>query len=543
MSCRASARPKSRLQWQCDRAPVIEIFLAAIMAAAAFLAPGQADAAGKRASMAIDANTGNVLYAQGAEESRYPASLTKLMTLYLVFEQLEAGRLSGSTRIKISENAARTPPSRLGLRAGEDIALSDAVKALITKSANDIAVAVAEHIAGSEERFAQQMTRKARELGMTATTFRNPHGLPDAGQVTTARDMLTLAMRLNDDFPKYYRLFSLRTFHYAGRAYRNHNTMLAYYRGMDGLKTGYTTSSGFNLVASVRRDGKHVVAVVFGGSSSAARNVQMRAILDRALARASTHRTRKHSEPKLVAEHKPVHAPARRYAHPAEPRLLEPVRRVAEPPPRRAMPVAREETMPTTGAPRLHITRVRSIRVEPVGVTPPVPPPVATDKEPAARDPLPPARAPSRLAAFAQPSAMDSPALGNAPSTFAEQAQRIAEGQAPVAPAGRSITARASMGPPPSGLGRPELPHERTDEGTTAIQVGAYTSASDARQRLAAVQSANAHLLANARPATETVSTKGKTLYRARFVGFDTHTASRVCTELRRAAVDCHVTR
>lgn len=247
--------------------------------------------------MVIDGNTGQVLHAQAAEENRYPASLTKMMTLYIAFELMEQGRITPQSRIRISDEAAGTPPSKLGLPAGTEIAAGDAIRAIVTKSANDMSVALAEHIAGSETKFAILMTRKARQLGMNATTFRNAHGLPDGAQVTTARDMLTLALRLNDDFPKQYAYFGLRQFSYNGKTYRNHNTMLGTYPGMDGLKTGYTTASGFNLVASVRRNGKYVVAAVFGGSSASARNAHMRTILDRSLARASTEKTRT-----LVAE-------------------------------------------------------------------------------------------------------------------------------------------------------------------------------------------------------------------------------------------------
>lgn len=556
MSRQKCVGPRLRLHRQRDRAPIVDVFLAAMLAAAMVLVPGMAEAAGRRAAMAIDANTGRVLYAQGADEVRYPASLTKLMTLYLVFEQIEAGRLSPRTRIKISENAAGTPPSRLGLRPGDEIALGDAVKALITKSANDVAVAVAEHIAGSEAHFARLMTRKAHELGMSRTTFRNPHGLPDSAQVTTARDMLTLAMRLSDDFPRQYSLFSLRVFHYAGRAYRNHNTMLGYYRGMDGLKTGYTTSSGFNLVTSVRRGGRHVVAVVFGGSSAAARNVQMRAMLDRALPRASTHRTRQRAEPKLVAELRPANRPAHHAARASEPRLIEPVRQVAEPRHQRTAPTVQNAVAaaPRAQAPRVHIAKVRSVRIEPVSLAPASPQPSADDA-PVAMAPQriahtlpaapiePPHRQPSRLAGFAQPSTIMDTSRGSAPSTFEEQARRLAEGQSPVAPPHRLVASRTSLGPPPSGLGRPERPAEHMAAGNIAVQIGAYASAADADGRLKSVQSANAGLLSNARPMTETVQVKGRTLYRARFVGFDPQGASRVCTELRRVSVDCHVTR
>ncbi len=307
-------------------------WIGAAVLALGMVASAPAEAAGRHAAMVIDGNTGQVLHAQAADEARYPASLTKMMTLYIAFELMEQGRMSPTTMIRISDEAAGTPPSKLGLPAGSSIALQDAIKAIITKSANDLAVALAEHIAGSETKFAILMTRKARQLGMSTTTFKNAHGLPDSGQMTSARDMLTLALRLNDDFPKYYQLFSLRSFSYNGHTYRNHNTMLDSYAGMDGLKTGYTSPSGFNLVASVRRNGRHVVAAVFGGSSAAARNAHMRTILDRALVKASTAKTRV-AVPvarleRLERKERPA---ARQTAEAPAPVLVEPIRPAARP--------------------------------------------------------------------------------------------------------------------------------------------------------------------------------------------------------------------
>jgi D-alanyl-D-alanine carboxypeptidase len=228
---------------------------------AALAVTGRAGAAEKHAVLIVDANTGQTIYQSNADALRHPASLAKMMTLYIVFEQIEQGRLSYDTKIRVSANAAGVSPSKLDLDEGEEIALIDAVKALITKSANDMAVAIAEHIGGTEAKFASLMTQKAARLGMTATVFKNASGLPDDEQVTTARDMATLALRLQDDFPKHYPLFATRTFTYNGDTYKNHNNLLANYEGTDGLKTGYTHGSGFNLVASVRRGPKHLIGV------------------------------------------------------------------------------------------------------------------------------------------------------------------------------------------------------------------------------------------------------------------------------------------
>jgi len=277
--------------------------LALGLSVCAALATDPAAAVARHAAIVIDANTGTVLHNQAGDEVRHPASLTKIMTIYLALEQIDQGRLRFDTRIKMSQEAASAAPSKLDLDPGEEITLADAIKALVTKSANDVAVAIAEHIGGTEANFARLMTAKARRIGMSKTVFKNASGLPDPDQVTTGRDMLTLALRLKDDFPRHYHLFSLRSFTYHGTTHRNHNTLLNSYQGVDGIKTGYTRSSGFNLVASVNRDRKHVVAAVFGGLSAASRNAHMRVLLNRALPKASTEVTRK---PMLVAKPAPA---------------------------------------------------------------------------------------------------------------------------------------------------------------------------------------------------------------------------------------------
>ena len=255
--------------------------------------------------MIIDANSGAVLHNSAGDELRHPASLTKMMTLYMTFELIEMGRLSYSSKIKVTQEAAGAAPSKLELEPGEEITVIDAIKALVTKSANDMAVALAQHIGGTESNFARLMTEKAHQLGMTKTVFRNASGLPDPQQVTTARDMITLGLHLQDDFPKHYPLFGLRTFTYNGHSHRNHNTLLLSYRGTDGIKTGYTHASGFNLVASVHRDGKHLVGAIFGGELAGSRNAQLRSLLDRSFGHASSVKTRK-AAPQLIASARPA---------------------------------------------------------------------------------------------------------------------------------------------------------------------------------------------------------------------------------------------
>ncbi len=241
-----------------------------------------AEAKPRFSAIAIDARTGKVLYAKDADGPRYPASLTKMMTLYLVFQDLEAGKIKLNTKLPVSARAAAMAPSKLGFKPGGTIAVDDAIKALVTKSANDVAAAIGENLAGSESIFAARMTKTARQLGMTKTVFRNASGLPDPAQVTTARDMATLGLRLQRDFPQYYPYFRISSFVYNGKTIRTHNRLLGRYAGTDGIKTGYIADSGYNLTTSAKRGGKRVIGVVMGAASGKARNTYMAAMLDRA---------------------------------------------------------------------------------------------------------------------------------------------------------------------------------------------------------------------------------------------------------------------
>ncbi|MCI0652981.1 MAG: D-alanyl-D-alanine carboxypeptidase [Methylococcaceae bacterium] len=238
----------------------------------------------KYASILIDAESGRVLHEENADTLNYPASLTKMMTLYLVFSALESHQIRLNTRWRVSLTAARQPPTKLGLKAGRTITVRDCILALVTKSANDMAVVIAEGLAGSEFRFARMMTEKSLDLNMRQTTFRNASGLPDEEQRTTARDIAILALALFRDFPDYYPFFSARTFQYGKRLYRNHNELLHSYPGTDGIKTGYIRASGYNLAASTVRNGRRLIGVVLGGITSNDRNQQMMTLLSRGFA-------------------------------------------------------------------------------------------------------------------------------------------------------------------------------------------------------------------------------------------------------------------
>ena len=264
----------------------------ALAACAAFvlLAAGERPAHAGYAAIVVDAATGATLHRENADTLNYPASLAKMMTLYLVFESLDHGVVSLDTRLPVSAYAAARPPSKLGLPAGGRIALRDAIRTLATKSANDVATVIAEYFSGSEAAFARLMTSRARALGMSRTTFRNASGLPDRRMKTTARDIATLGMALYRRFDHYTHFFAERSVRWGGRSLRNTNRLLGAYPGMNGIKTGYIRASGFNLAASVERDGVHIIAVVMGGKSSKARNARMRTLLDRALADARASR-------------------------------------------------------------------------------------------------------------------------------------------------------------------------------------------------------------------------------------------------------------
>lgn len=243
------------------------------------------------AAIVVDDKSGQVLHEVKADEPRHPASLTKIMTLYLLFEQLEAGKIKLDTPLTISAHAATAAPVKLGLKANGTIKAEEALKAMVTKSANDAAVVVGEAIGGTEEEFAKLMTEKAKSLGMASTVYVNASGLPAEEQITTARDQALLGRAIGHRFPNYYRYFATPSFKYGGKEMHNHNALLGQLKGVDGIKTGFTEASGYNLVASIRRDEKHLVAVVLGGTSNAQRNDRMRQLLEEHIPHAAVTRT------------------------------------------------------------------------------------------------------------------------------------------------------------------------------------------------------------------------------------------------------------
>jgi D-alanyl-D-alanine carboxypeptidase len=334
------------------------------------------------AAIVIDDKSGLVLHEASADEPRHPASLTKIMTLYLLFEQLEAGKLKLDTPLPVTRKASLQNPTKLGLKSDQTIKVEDAILGLVTKSANDAAVVVAESIAGSEEEFAERMTLKARALGMSGTTYVNASGLPAEAQITTARDQALLGRAIQHRFPVYYQYFATASFRYKGAEMRNHNNLLGRVKGVDGVKTGYTVASGYNLTSSVRRDEKHIVAVVLGGTSNGARDARMRQLIEEHIVRASAVRTA------------PVVAEVDDPAQPQSPRVA-----VAPAAPKTAIPMGDTDA----AAVEAKIDTVPIPRPRVLAAKPAANPPTLTASTRAA-----PARAPRAIAKASPPSPLPS---------------------------------------------------------------------------------------------------------------------------------------
>lgn len=256
-------------------------FALALFTASVAGTPGRAAVfdSGKFAALSIDAVSGEIFFAHEPDAVRHPASLTKLMTLYVVFDEISAGRVRLTDPVRISPRAAAQSPTKLGLRPGETLSVEEAIQAVAIRSANDIAVALAEHVSGTEARFAERMTRQSMQLGMRDTVFRNASGLPHSGQITTARDMVVLARAMRRDHPERYGVFGQQSFVHRGQILRGHNRITQRFAGADGLKTGFIRASGFNLISSATRDGRRVIAVVLGGPTGAARDSFMEELL------------------------------------------------------------------------------------------------------------------------------------------------------------------------------------------------------------------------------------------------------------------------
>jgi D-alanyl-D-alanine carboxypeptidase len=451
------------------------------------------------ASIVIDVKTGRVLQEQNADAARHPASLTKIMTLYLLFEQLEAGKLKLDSELTASARAENAAPSKLGLDEDDTITVEDAIKAIITRSANDVAVTIAEAIGGSEEKFAVLMTRKARALGMKNTVFRNASGLPDVEQITTARDLALLGRAIQDRFPRYYRYFSIRSFNYGGEWIRNHNRLLGVVGGVDGIKTGFTRASGFNLVTNVRTEGRHIVAVVLGGRTGGQRDAHMRQLIARYLPRAVAG---SRTAPRVVEASLPA---------PAKPTVA-------------AAPVPRPRPEPGSSAP-IRPTPVKTVMIGKLSGIPEQP-----KHEEAAS-----ALAYSTFAAVGAMPLQQLQPMQATPVTpqFAPTRQLVAVVAPPPPPASAPVRAAA---PSPREMIATATP---TTRGGWLIQIGAFPEERQAREQIASARERGARVLANAEPFTEKTRKGATDLFRARFAGFDENGARRACDALKRSDFPC----
>lgn len=494
------------------------------------------------AAMVVDANTGREMYAVNEDEPRHPASVTKVMTLYMLFEQLERGALTLESELEISRHAAAQPPSKLYLAPGATITVEDAILALVTKSANDVAAAIAEHLGGTEEDFAERMTKKARQLGMGDTVYKNASGLPNREQVTTARDLTILARAIQERFPRYYKYFQTRSFNYAGRVIGNHNRLLGKIEGVDGIKTGFTNASGFNLMTSARLDGRHVVGVVLGGRSGASRDNIMANLIRTNIAKASAGGARS-SVLAEAGERRSAPEPARTRVASAD---VETTAGMA-PAPSVGRPLDLNAMRPVPAPPAAEPAAARA--------PPPLPPAAAAyasaaPGEIARTNPIPPPisrKIEARLPAM--PAALPTPP---GPPTRAELASARAAEPARAEPATRAEPARPEPSRSEATRSEPTRaePTGKRDAGKPAsmtpwvIQLAAEESEGKARDVLDQARSRSGRVLSGAAPFTEKVLRGTATLYRARFSGFsEADSAQEACRSLKRSGFACFATR
>ncbi|MBW8446635.1 MAG: D-alanyl-D-alanine carboxypeptidase [Arenimonas sp.] len=441
----------------------------------------------------VDAKTGKVLYSDNADSLRYPASLTKMMTLYLTFEALEAGRIRLGDKVTVSANAAKEPPSKLGVGAGRSVTVEQAILALVTRSANDIATALGEFIGGSETRFAQMMTAKARSLGMTKTTYRNAHGLPNTAQMTTARDQARLGIALRQHFPQYYGYFSTRSFKFGKQTIGNHNRLLGAVRGVDGIKTGFTRAAGFNLVTSAQADGRSIVGVVMGAPSGANRNARMTKLVQAYLPKAS-----RSGGGDLIAKMNTSIAPA-------------------------AAAMAAEAPDLALGVPSLPSTGpLPEVRYEPAPVASAYAAPAGTNAAAAALD--------ATRGTQPRPLGAGMPVPQPAPAYMPDS-------QASITPANAPQAARPEVA---SSADIDQTTTASTQPSGWVIQIGTSPDREQAMTLLRKAQDKGGKVLRSATPFTVAYNTGSEQLYRARFGGFgDQKMAVNACRSLKKIGIGC----
>jgi D-alanyl-D-alanine carboxypeptidase len=532
------------------------------------------------ASIIVDANSGATLQSTSPDGIRHPASLTKVMTLYLLFERIESGKMNLDTEMPVSEHASEQDPTKLGLRPGSTLRVEDAIKGVVTKSANDAAVVIAEAIGGDESDFARMMTRKARALGMMRTVYVNASGLPSDEQNTTARDQAILARAIQDRFPKYYRYFATEAFNFHGRTIHGHNHLLGSVEGVDGIKTGYTRSSGFNLITNLRRGNRHLVGVVLGGRSGGSRDAIMRNLLAENLDKASGTRT-----VAAITERSPAEANADVAEDAARSRPTQTVQVDG------AVQVASAASDPASQAP------IRSVKPSVLAsATAAVPAPQAKPEAkpepepfsngviqtqpisaiPGSNEPMKPVKvktvhikAGQVKLASAAPTAITSSIPATPRGETAETSSAVVARAETNSPGAEMPRQPANFGTGNGVLG--VLPASGTPASSPSqalayadpkaqpqavqqngaikpvaahtgwiIQVGALESESEARERIEAARNQARGMLRKADPFTEAVVAKGdRKLYRARFAGLDRDQAEAVCRTLKRSDISC----
>jgi D-alanyl-D-alanine carboxypeptidase len=537
-------------------------------------------------SIIVDGNSGTTLTATNPDAIRHPASLAKMMTLYLLFERLDSGKMKLDTEMPVSERASDQDPTKLDLRSGQTIKVEDAIKGLVTRSANDAAVVIAEAIGGSEDNFARMMTRTAHELGMSRTLYRNASGLPNDEQVTTARDQSILGRALQDRFPRYYRYFSTTAFNFRGRTIRGHNHLLGNVEGVDGIKTGYTRASGFNLVTSMRRGNRHLVGVVMGGRSGSSRDATMRNLLAENLEKAATRRTVAAIAERNTSDTNADVAGAEGGSAPAQTVQPHGTLEFASADAAAAAPAGKPRVDPaplTSG-----VIQTQSITSILLGSTEPMKPVKVKTVQVKA--------GPLKLAAAGAPQPSLVPA--NTSAVQPARAEVVESASMTVAKAETGNAGGAGPGQQPEAIrpemARSELPPQPANHGTGngilgvlpasslpassvnqamayvdpasraqpqavpdngavksaathngwIVQVGALESEGEAQQRIDAARNQAHGLLSKADSFTEPVIAKGdRKLYRARFAGLEHDQADAVCKALKRAEISCMTVR
>jgi D-alanyl-D-alanine carboxypeptidase len=481
------------------------------------------------ASIVVDANTGTIMQETNADSPRHPASITKIMTLYMLFERLASGKMTLDTELPVSAHAAAQAPSKLGLKPGDTIKVESAIRGIVTRSANDVAVIIGEAIGGDETNFGRLMTAKARSLGMNHTFYHNASGLPDDQQITTARDQSILARAIQDRFPQYYHYFSTPSFVFRGKVIRNHNHLLGRVPGLDGMKTGYIRASGFNIVTSVRRGGRHIIAVVFGGRTANARDARVVSLIDSNINVASIKRT----APPLAEGVETADADA----DVPEVRETKETKVVAVAPAAVAAP-------PVVAAPPLAPAPARSAELqqpEPGSTDPIKPNPVKTFTVRAAGTrtaslsaPAPDSRKLAPSPATANLANVTTVSTVKAESTPLPPPPGARPGVLGVLPANKVTSAGDSV---PVTASTAEVSAKRN--GGWMIQVGAFDDESDAKQRLNTCQSKAKDQLSKADPFTERVAKGEKSMFRARFAGLEKDQAEAACKHLKRSDIPC----